>query len=267
MLKKVFSKLGLPDTAQRVYSYLLERGASSARQISENLGIARPSVYDQLKSLIHNGLIVERYEESRKVFQVDEVKNLPDLIASKIEELQKEQKAVLAMLPTLSKKAESVEPRIKFYSGAEGIKQVCKDIMWHKNIETYSMWPIREMVRVLGEDYFADLNRRRIRQGISVKAIWPKDQALSIKEYPFFGIGGGHLREIRVPPKEMTWKMGAWLYADKVAFVSSRDETFGFIVHSKDFHEFLKAQFEVIWKVSKKMEPQPKYTDKFLETI
>jgi hypothetical protein len=37
--------------------------------------------------------------------------------------------------------------------------------------------------------------------------------------------------------------MSYWLYADKAAFISSRRETFGFIIHSKDFAELIKAQF------------------------
>ena len=39
--------------------------------------------------------------------------------------------------------------------------------------------------------------------------------------------------------------MSYW-YADKVAFISSRQETFGFVIHSRDFAEMMKAQFEVI---------------------
>ena len=49
----------------------------------------------------------------------------------------------------------------------------------------------------------------------------------------------------------MTWDMGYWMYEDKVAFLSSEKEGFGFVIHSKDFANLIKVQFEEIWKVSK----------------
>lgn len=110
------------------------------------------------------------------------------------------------------------------------------------------MWPISEMVDILGREYIADLNRRRIRQKISIRGVWPRDKSVDLKEHPFLGIGKGHLRELRFAPKEMIWNMSCWLYADKVAFISSRQEFFGLVIHSKDFVELQKAQFEVIWK-------------------
>jgi hypothetical protein len=48
----------------------------------------------------------------------------------------------------------------------------------------------------------------------------------------------------------MTWDMGYWLYEDKVAFLSSEKEGFGFVVQSKDFANLMKVQFEEIWKIS-----------------
>jgi len=171
------------------------------------------------------------------------------------------------MLPTLSKQTKNIEPKIKFYSGAEGVKQVLRDMLWYKNIETLTMWPMSEMVEILDKEYLADLNRKRIRRNISIKGIWPESKAVNLKEYPFLGVGKKHLRELRIAPKNMRWNMSYWLYEDKVAFISSRQEGFGFVVHSKDFSDLIRTQFEVIWEISKRIKPQSKYTDKFLETI
>ena len=81
------------------------------------------------------------------------------------------------------------------------------------------------------------------------------------------GVGKEFLREVRLAPKGMTWEMGYWIYRDKVAFVSSHHEVFGFVVHSRDFTEMMKAQFEQIWKLSKPIKPEPQYTKAFLETV
>lgn len=267
VFKKLFDELGLSENAYRVYTQLLENGISTARMLSEGVGIPRPSVYDSLRILIQKGLVTERDEGNKKQFQIDDVKNLPRVLNEKIDALTKERDEVEAILPRLLKQTAFVEPKIKFYSGADGVRQVLNDMLWYEHTETFTMWPISEMIDLLGKEYMANLNKRRIRQHISIRGLWPTDKKVSFKEYPFMGVGKGFYREIRITPKEMTWNMSYWSYADKVAFISSHRETFGFVIHSRDFTELIKTQFEVIWKMSKPIKPEPLYTDPFLKTV
>ncbi|TAK57954.1 hypothetical protein EPO17_00660 [Patescibacteria group bacterium] len=268
MLQKLFKEIGLSENTRSVYSYLLEHGASSARQIADGLGIPRPSVYDQITILKSHDLATERIQENKKLFQIDDIKNLPRLIKEKIALLEKEEKHLEAILPRLLKHSESIAPKIKFYSGVHGVKQVLNEFCWQQNAETAAFWATKEMIAVLGKEYFEDLNRRRIRQNIYTRGLWPDDKKVSLKEYPCFGVSEGFLREIRIAPKGITWDMSYWLYGeDKVAFVSSRQETFGFVIHSKDFYNTMKAQFEAVWSTSKPLKSEPRYTDAFLETV
>ncbi len=267
MLEAVFSELGLSDITHRVYAHLLENGPSTARQAAERLGIPRPSVYNHLNILIRSGLVAESDRDNTKLFAVTDPQNVPRLIADKMEALGRKKREVELILPTLSRQAQSIEPKIKFYSGAEGIRQILKDMLWYKDIETYTMWPIAEMVGILGAEYLADLNRKRIRQRISIKGVWPRGKAVKLREYPFLGVGKGHLRELRLAPKRCGWDMSYWIYTDKVAFISSKKEGFGFIVHSRDFAGLQKVQFDEMWRVSDPIKPEPKYTDAFLETV
>ena len=266
-LKDTFVQLGLPEHGYRVYLYLLEHGSSNARAIAESLGMPRPSVYDMLSLLMQKGLITERNEENKKQFQVDDVKSLSRLFEDKIETLQKGKIEIDEILPSLISQSASIQPKIKFYSGAEGIRQVLADMLWHKDISTFAMWPITEMIDLLGYDYLAQMNRRRIRRHIHVQALWPHDKKVDMKEYPFLGVGEEFYRELRIAPKEMTWKMSYWSYEDKVALIASRHETFGFVIHSRDFTELMKTQFEIIWNLSQPILPQPALTDEFLRTV
>ena len=267
MLNQIFKNLGFSETAYRIYLRLLEVEHSSARQLAENLNLPRPTIYDNLKLLIKNDLVLEKEEENKKVFKIDDTKNLLHLAKNKKEEIIKNEKEIESLLPKLAVKSRDYEPKIKFYAGAEGIKQVLRDLLWYENIETLTMWPISEMVEILGSEYLIDLNRRRIRKNISIRGLWPHDKLVNLKDYPFLGVGKSHLRQLRIAPKEMTWSMSYWLYADKVAFISSAKEKFGFVVQSHDFVELAKSQFEIIWKLSKPIKPQPKYTDNFLKTV
>lgn len=267
MFKKLFEDLGLSENAHRVYLQLIENGVSSARSLAENLNIPRPSVYDNIKALMQKGLVIERNEGNKKLFQVDDLKNLPRILDEKIKSLKQEQSDLNTLIPKLLNRTQAIEPKIKFYSGVEGVRQVLNDMLWYKDLQTYALWPISEMVELLGKEYMADMNRRRIRQKLSTRGIWPEDKRVDLEGHPFLGVGKGFYREIRIAPKEMTWNMSYWVYADKVAFISSKKETFGFVIHSRDFAEMIKAQFEVIWKVSKPIKAEPKHTDPFLKTV
>ncbi|MFM2383460.1 MAG: hypothetical protein RIQ72_32 [Candidatus Parcubacteria bacterium] len=267
MLQTLFNELQLTGPAHRIYSYLLECNGASARQIAENLNIPRPSVYDNLKSLSNHGLVIEQIKNDKKVFCVDDVKKIPQILEDKIHTLEIEKKKLEKLIPTLLTQGESFMPKIKFYTGKEGVRQVLNDVLWYKDIEIQSMFPISEMIAVLGKEYFENHNRQRIRKNIYIKAIWPKARAVSFKDQPALGAGKAFKREIRIAPKQMIWDMGYWNYADKVAIVSSRKEGFGFIISSKDFSQLLKAQFDLIWSISKELKTNPKDTEEFLKSV
>ncbi len=267
MIQDILHEFNLPEATGAVYERLLENGPSSARRIAENLNLPRPSVYDNLKVLIGLDLVSEREEGGKKVFQASDTKNLTRLISEKIFDLQKKEKEIKNLVANWPAKNKNIEPQIKFYPGVEGVKKILKDMLWYENIETLTMWPIKDMVEILGQQYLWDLNRRRIRQKISIRGIWPRDKTVDIKSYPFLGVGTGHLRQLRLAPKGMTWNMSYWLYADKVVFISSQAESFGFMVNSRDFVELIKVQFEQIWKISQPIKAQPKYTNEFLKSV
>jgi HTH-type transcriptional regulator, sugar sensing transcriptional regulator len=250
MFTKIFEEIGLSEITQKVFNDLISKGPSTARLLADRVNIPRPSVYDHLKILISKGLVMERFEEGKKIFIIDDIKNIEELLSDKIKNLQEEKKKFDLSLPSLLKKVSFIEPQIKFYSGKEGMKQVINHIMLNRNIETMLMWPMSEMMKVLGPEYLEELNKKRIHRNIFLRVIWPKDKVLDIKKYPYLGSGEEHLRDLRFAPRDMSWNMGYWMYEDRVAFLSSEKEGFGFVIHSKDFAELMKVQFEQIWKIS-----------------
>lgn len=247
---KILEGLGLSEITQKVFTDLMENGPSLARQTAQRVDIPRSSVYDHFKILIAKGLVTEKSVENKKVFAIDDIKNIPNLLEEKIKALKTEKDEFEKILPSLISKAGFIEPQVKFYTGAEGIKQVINHIMANHDIETYLMWPMSEMMKVLGTEYLKELNAKRVKKNISLKTIWPQDKKLAINDHPYLGTGKEHLRELRFAPKGMTWDMGYWMYEDRVAFLSSQKEGFGFVINSRDFANLMKVQFNEIWKIS-----------------
>ncbi len=252
MFQKIFNELGLSEITQRVFSDLITNGGTTASKLADRVGVPRSSVYDHLKILINHGLVTERKESYKKVFQIDDVRNLKEMLDNKIDSLKADKRKFELTLPSLLKNVPFAEPQIKFYSGREGMKQLMNHIVLNRNVETCLFWPMSDMMKVFGAEYLKDLNERRVRRNIFLRAIWPKDKALDPKDYPYLMADEEHLRELRFAPAGMTWDMGYWIYEDRVAFLSSEKEGFGFVVQSRDFSNLMKLQFEEIWKISKK---------------
>ena len=74
---------------------------------------------------------------------------------------------------------------------------------------------------------------------------------IDLKKYTFFSPGKKYKRESRIAPKKIEGSMGYWVYGNKVAFISSKKESFGFIVESRELTQLKKAEFEILWKNSK----------------
>lgn len=111
MLDRILKELNLPHNAQKIFASLIEKGPSSARLISERLGIPRPSAYDNLNILIKHGLVTERDEGNKKVFSVDDIQTIPNLLQSKIDSLESEKASFINLLPSLLKKPLSLNQK------------------------------------------------------------------------------------------------------------------------------------------------------------
>jgi sugar-specific transcriptional regulator TrmB len=247
ILDQTLKELALPLPSRRVYLFLAEHGASSARLIAERLSLPRPSVYDHVGPLIEAGVVALLEQDGKMVFAVSGVDDLVRLVKEREQRVSTLAKTLLSERDTLIKNIESVEPKIKFYEGKDGLRQLLSDFLWSGAMEIVSVWPYHEMLRVLGEETLEEFNRKRIRQKISLRTVWtdrPKGKERIWK-------GGDFKVERRFAPRGFAPEMGYTLYGDKVAFIASHEELYGFIVHSKDFARLQKAQFELLWKESK----------------
>lgn len=247
-LESILQSLGLPPSSQKIYRELLEHGETTARFLSEKLGITRPSTYDHLALLVKRGLVIEKKKENKTYFAVDDVRHIEQALGNSIEKLEAQKELFATMLPTLLKDSATDSPKIKFYEGKEGLTYLVNDILWCRGETIYTMWPHEEMLKVLGKDILIRFNDRRMQEKIKILALWPHK---SRQTEDYIWTGKDALTERRHAPKDISFRMGYTIYGDKVSFISSHREVFGFIVQSKDFAELMCNQFKIMWKVSK----------------
>lgn len=269
MLNKVFEKIGLKKEHSDVYLALLESGIISAGNLAKRLNIPRTTLYGLLNDLAQNGLILQSEKENIKLWQAVNPENIKTIINEKINSLENTRNNFDDILEKLksSQKTDFVSPKFNYFEGAEEMRTMLKNVLLYDNLQTELCWPVKDMIRVVGEEFLYEFNKKRIRNNIYIRVIWPMDKTGDINKDIFLAPGKDVKREVRVAPENIDFSMGYWAYGNKVIFMSSKKENFGFIVESKELRQLLKTQFEILWSISKPLKDDNKSSQKFLDDI
>lgn len=246
-LEKILTSLEVPIVSQRIYIELLKDKSLSARMLGEILDIPRPSVYDHIRYLQNKNLVLEKRQDGKKFFVASDPNKIQILLDQKENEFAEAKKLFVDLLPKIKGSISVTEPKIQFFSGIEGIKSIQNDILWARNMETYTLWPTQKIVDLVGEEYLAWHNRRRKEENISVKVL-RQGPHIDTTKYSFLKEGDEFLRTVKYLPKDTGIQMSYWIYGDKVAFFDSSPELYGFIVHSKSFSQLMRVNFTTMWE-------------------
>ncbi len=250
-IENILSILGITGTPQLVLLELLSGGPQTASFLAKKLSLPRPSIYDALHSLEEKALVVSQLENNKSVFSANHPDKISDLLNAGSEKISVAKKEFSSLVPKLLKSPRITEPKIQMFSGREGCQQVMRDILWHKDIETYTLWPVHKMLELLTPEFMEWHNKRRVQNNIRLKSIRTAQDKIETKKHPFMASKPEDLREIKFLNEKIDFSMSYWIYADNVAFVSAGDEIYGFIVHSKEFVDMMKIHFDLLWNQAK----------------
>ncbi len=271
MIQDILGTLGFKEEEVKTYLSLLDAGPRTGGDLAKIMGSPRPTVYGYLESLSLAGLASQSMRRGVKIFAAEPGEKVRLLYRRKIEELKSKEKALDLIIPELEKRAglSLFRPRMQFYEGQEGIQTLVQETWSYEGIETYTMWPIKSMRDIITPEFLHYHNKVRIRKNIFIRAIWQKDEALELSKNapPDLGSNLAYKREIRLAPDAMKFRMGYWIFANKVAFISSRAESFGFLIESEELIQTLLAQHKMIWEISEPADIRPKGEKAFFEEV
>src|SRR3989338_6932222 len=269
MLQKILQGFGLNETEIQTYNLLLEKGPQTAGNLAKTLGHPSSSVYGFLNVLVQKGLIIESQHKKIKLFAPEPPEKINLLFTRKLEQLENAQKEFRQILPSLKDKKGvlGLSPKFLVFQGREQMQQILKDMLLYYDLHTEAFWQISDMLEVLTPDFFRYLNKIRIRNNLYTRAIWPKNKVVELKQHPYLGTGKDFKREIRIAPVGVEASMGYWIYGSRVAFISSNNEGFGMIVESSELCSMLRAQFEILWKISAPLKSNPEEAKVFIQEL
>lgn len=269
MLADFLKDLGLSPEESNIYMALIENGGSTAGDIAKRYIMPRATLYGCLQRMTDKGLINRTLKKGVRYFVPASPEKISLMLQNKLISAQRNYEDFQKILPDLmsQKGGYLVNPKIQIFEGEAEVRNILGDMLNYKDMETCSYWPIKSMVKHLGEEFFYNHNKTRIKNNLYTRAIWPEKEVVDIASHPYLGFGAGFKREIRIAPKEIDFVMGYWMYANKVAFLSSKMESYGFVIESLEMVEMIKSQYEIVWNLSKPIEILPDSSIKYLIDI
>jgi HTH-type transcriptional regulator, sugar sensing transcriptional regulator len=250
MLEKRLEKLGLNEKEAKVYLAVLELGEGNIQDIAEKSGVKRTTVYNMIASLKEKGLVFEIQKKHKAVYYAEDPRKLKNDLEEKKADLEQ-------MLPELLSVANMLgnKPKVKFYEGENGIKEVYKDTL---------NYPGEEIVAWFTDDFFdfdPDFIQNyyiptRLKKKIWVRAIYPDTPRLK----GFSLLDEKQLRKSKlVPQGEYKFKVEIVIYGKNRVFMISFHEKIALIIESQMIHETLKSIFELQWKSESEKEDNDRY--------
>jgi len=249
--KNLLSIFNLRKVEINIYESLLRNGPMNATTIAKDIRVSRTSIYDLIEKLLKTGLITETQKSNIKLFGIVPPEKIRLLIAEKSSELEKAKSSLVDLENIFYTNKKLTKPRLQIFDGETELQQMMKDILLYRDITVYAFWSIEKMIKILTPEFLKEFHKKRVERNIKIKVIYPKTKMVDTKKYPFLKIDPDKKRIARIAPPEIDFSLSYAIYNDKVRFISSEKEKFGFLVESPEMTRMMRTQFEFIWKKSK----------------
>jgi len=236
-IREYLNKLGFEGKKADIYLAALELGSSTIIEISRKTGIKRTTCYDIVTDLKNAGLISETAKGKKRLFLAENPEKLK-------KDLQSREKLVDEILPQLASiyNVKGTKPKIRFYEGKEGLKEVYSDTLKH-SAELLS-FASEDILKVLGKDWADAYIKQRVKKGIHTRAVMPKTSG--IQEYASKDQEQLRMSKL-IDPQKYPFSIEINIYGhQKVALMSPKELT-GVIIEGAEIHNTMKFIFNLIW--------------------
>ena len=244
-IEKILEQFDLTNKKASAYLACLELGPSTVQAIARKARIKRTTTYDILEDLVEKGLVTYTIRGKKKYFLAED----PETLKSILKEKERMLDEILPQLKSIYN-LPGIKPKIRYYKGVEEIKTIFRETLKCKSKETLGLLPPIDLYEFIGVDYMKNYVKSRVKLKIKNKTIRVKAWEAEEK---YFLRHKEQLREMRYAPKGIVFHSTIIIFDDKVAVISSRKESFGFLIESVEFSQTMKVLFGVLWKQSKKV--------------
>ncbi|MDD4319918.1 MAG: helix-turn-helix domain-containing protein [Candidatus Peribacteraceae bacterium] len=241
---------GLSEPEISVYLALLELGTQPASVVARKAGLKRGHTYNVLSLLMQKGVVQEFEKKGVRTFTCTRPAGLLSLLERREEGLEGVKRQLLQSLPFLESIINplAVQPKVRFYQGIEGIKQIYEDTLRFPDNDLYALGDFehyfpRENSPELN-DWMWDYCNRRAKAGIRYIGIVNKSPTTDLA----FKRRKGQKRTFKML-RNVDLPVEVNIYGDRVAIISSSKDMVGLIIEDKPTADTLRHFHQAVWKM------------------
>lgn len=247
-IHRSLESFGLSEPEIRVYLALLELGTQPASSIARKAGLKRGHTYNVLALLTQKGVAQEFERKGVRTFTCTPPASLLSLLDRRAEDLEGVKRSLLQSLPLLEAIIHplAVQPKVRFYQGIEGIKQIYEDTLRFPGQDLYAVGDFdhyfpRENSPELN-DWMWQYCDRRAKAGIRYLGIVNKSPTTDLA----FKRRKGQKRIFKML-RNVDLPVEVNIYGDRVAVISSSRDMVGLIVEDKPTADTLRNFHQAVW--------------------
>jgi sugar-specific transcriptional regulator TrmB len=245
ILKNILSVFELSDNCVQFYLKSFELGEQSVSQLAQKLNMDRSSAYLAVEQLKQAGLVeMDETKRPMRIWAIEPRKVL-GRIDRKLQNLEETLDITHNALPILEAayKSKNSRPVMQSYAGEDGLEQIMDDILDRRDVEILLLSNQAAEKELFNHHNHNAFIKKRKQRNIKIRVIATDDaysRKLQAEDFQ-------NLRTTKILKGQEPFASEVYIYGDKVAMLSYKNEIIGFIVNSPDFANLMRWQFEGIW--------------------
>lgn len=243
------SGLGLSADEANVYQVSLALGARPASVIAQKAGLKRSHTYNILNSLKDKGIVQEFVKNSVRHFSCSPPHTLVAKMEERVNELQLRKEKLEVVIPLLENLCGPIhkQPKVRFYTGKEGIREIFADILRTPNQDMFSFCDFRYSWSSVDDEtrqWIKNFISHREKKNIWWRAIAARSE-IADRELAWRSAKKRQVKllEGSTIPAEIN------IYGSKVALTSTYNEMVGVVIENEQITTTLREVHRVLWNI------------------
>jgi len=252
-LTKQLNLLGLDDKEAQIYLTLIKHVELTPLELSRLTQINRSTIYRILDRLKELGLVEEILDQHRIKAKAVSPENLKLLIArkeAKVKELKDKLPEIVSQLSAIKDRPSS-STKVVYFRGKKGLQQMLWNVL--KTKSEFVGYGYGDWNKGVGKEFADKLRQERVKRKVYSREIQNPGSA---EEMNFTQVKGYFkVYKLGVIPKSvLEINHDTYIYNDVFAFYNYyKGELFGIEIHNKEITKTQRQIFEVLWKMTKKV--------------
>lgn len=254
IVRNILVKTGWNENEIAVYSALLEKGAMSLTDLSQEVSLPISTLQYVIKKLLVKKVVAKTLVNDKPFYRISDISQLQKWIKGCLKEYENFDETINKFINQYDFNPEIYTPKVRFYEGVKGVKQSYKQVLNEcPDKEIKAIFSVIEEVspelqKFLKEDYLQQRVKKRIHsQNIALHSPTGLDYQKHDQQ---------NLSETRLIKNEFFPKTNTEinLYDDCLHCMSfNKNTAFALIVKDESLSAVLQSIFKTLWHAAEKI--------------